>query len=156
MRQREGFIFLSAPNSMTPSHIDPEHNFLLQIRGTKDMNVGGSWTPTRAAASSRRPSPRRQPQHGSAAPQRAQFALQPGEGVYVPPNAPHWVQNGPKVSVSLSITFRTPVTERGAIVHSVNRRLRKLRITPRPPGEHLGTDKAKFALHRGLKTLSRR
>ena len=37
--QREAFLFLSAPNSVTPVHIDPEHNFLLQIRGQKDMNV---------------------------------------------------------------------------------------------------------------------
>ena len=72
------------------------------------------------------------------------------------PARPALGRERPEVSVSLSITFRTPVTERGAIVHSVNRRLRKLRITPRPPGEHLGTDKAKFALHRGFKTLSRR
>src|SRR5690606_1937042 len=29
MIRREGFIFLSAPGSVTPSHTDPEHNFLL-------------------------------------------------------------------------------------------------------------------------------
>ena len=40
MNSREGFIFLSAPDSVTPSHTDPEHNFLLQVRGEKDMNVG--------------------------------------------------------------------------------------------------------------------
>src|SRR5207244_831142 len=38
--RREGFIFLSAPNSITPAHIDPEHNFLLQVRGTKEVKVG--------------------------------------------------------------------------------------------------------------------
>ena len=37
--QREAFLFLSAPNAVTPIHFDPEHNFLLQIRGHKDMNV---------------------------------------------------------------------------------------------------------------------
>ena len=42
MGMREGFVFLSAPGSVTPSHTDPEHNLLLQIRGTKDMNVGES------------------------------------------------------------------------------------------------------------------
>ena len=40
MLQREGFLFLSAPNAVTPWHFDPEHNLLLQIRGTKEMNVG--------------------------------------------------------------------------------------------------------------------
>ena len=37
--QREAFLFLSAPNAVAPNHSDPEHNFLLQIRGHKDMNV---------------------------------------------------------------------------------------------------------------------
>lgn len=37
--QREAFVFLSAPNAVTPVHFDPEPNFLLQIRGDKDMNV---------------------------------------------------------------------------------------------------------------------
>jgi hypothetical protein len=73
----------------------------------------------------------------------------------VPPNAPHWVLNGHAVSVSLSITFRTPVTERGAVVHSLNRRLRRLKVSPRPPGQHVATDKAKFAVHRALKSLQR-
>ena len=38
-RSTRGVPLLSAPNSVTPVHIDPEHNFLLQIRGQKDMNV---------------------------------------------------------------------------------------------------------------------
>ena len=33
---REAFIFISSPNTVTPYHMDPEYNFLLQIRGTKD------------------------------------------------------------------------------------------------------------------------
>ncbi len=37
MRRRKGFLFLSAPNSVTPSHFDPEHNFLLQVRGSKTI-----------------------------------------------------------------------------------------------------------------------
>ena len=33
----QGFIFVSSPHSMTPYHFDPEHNILLQLRGTKTM-----------------------------------------------------------------------------------------------------------------------
>src|SRR5262249_24404140 len=36
---REAFVFLSSPGSVTPYHIDPEWNFLLQVRGSKLMNV---------------------------------------------------------------------------------------------------------------------
>lgn len=152
MNLREGFVFLSAPKSTTPAHTDHEHNFLLQIRGSKQMNLGRfadrqveQQQVEKMFAGDRNMD--RLPDDPVA------YELEPGDGVYVPPNAPHWVVNGPAVSVSLSITFRTPITERGAIVHTVNRRLRKLHISPRPPGEHIATDKAKFALHKKLKSL---
>ena len=45
MYQREAFLFLSAPGAVTPVHFDPEHNFLLQIRGRKDMNVSAFRSP---------------------------------------------------------------------------------------------------------------
>jgi len=35
MGRREGFIFVSSPGSVTPHHMDPEHNFLLQITRTE-------------------------------------------------------------------------------------------------------------------------
>jgi JmjC domain len=152
MNLREGYVFLSAANSTTPAHTDHEHNFLLQIRGSKQMNLGRFNDPKveqlqveKMFAGERNMD--RLPDEPTA------YELKPGDGVYVPPNAPHWVVNGPEVSVSLSITFRTPVTERGAVVHSMNRRLRKLRLSPRPPGERVATDKAKFAVHRALKSL---
>ena len=31
--------------------------------------------------------------------------LLPGQGVHIPVDAPHWVRNGPVVSVSLNINF---------------------------------------------------
>lgn len=155
MNLREGFVFLSAPNSTTPAHTDHEHNFLLQVRGHKQMNLGrfasveAEQLQVEKMFSGKR-NMDRLPDDPTA------YELDPGDGVYVPPNAPHWVINGPEASISLSITFRTPVTERGAIVHTVNRRLRKVGIKPRPPGDHLATDKAKFKVHSGLKQLLHR
>src|SRR3546814_4940370 len=35
----EALIFLSSPGSITPFHMDPEHNILLQIEGEKTMTV---------------------------------------------------------------------------------------------------------------------
>ncbi len=35
MRKRQGFIFISSASSITPYHMDPEYNFLLQVRGKK-------------------------------------------------------------------------------------------------------------------------
>jgi len=150
MTEREGFIFLSAPGSMTPSHTDPEHNFLLQVRGSKQMNVGSfpderteqlaleqalggghrnlDWEPHDALA----------------------FDLTPGDGVYVAPHAPHWVQNGGEVSVSLSITFATAASENRRRVHSINARLRRLGLSPTPPGRRPGADRGKAACSRVL------
>ena len=39
MQMAQGFIFLSSPGSVTPYHIDPEHNFLLQVRGGKTIHL---------------------------------------------------------------------------------------------------------------------
>src|ERR1022692_4192447 len=90
-RQREGFLFLSAPNALTPVHFDPEHNFLLQIRGHKDMNV--------CEFPSREHELRELERYYDgghrnleALPSEGEtFGLDPGKGVYVPPFMPHWV-----------------------------------------------------------------
>ncbi|HET9481398.1 MAG TPA: transcription factor, partial [Candidatus Polarisedimenticolia bacterium] len=37
---RAGFIFISSAKAVTPCHLDPEHNFLLQIRGAKTIHIG--------------------------------------------------------------------------------------------------------------------
>jgi hypothetical protein len=37
MLKTQGFIFISSPCAVTPFHFDPEHNILLQLRGTKTM-----------------------------------------------------------------------------------------------------------------------
>jgi hypothetical protein len=143
MRRREEFLFLSAPGAVTPVHFDPEHNFLLQIRGTKDMNV--CRFPNQEAEQ------RELVRYYSgghrnleAVPSDATtFRLEPGDGVYVPSFMPHWVKNGDRASISLSITFRTAVSERAEQVQAVNARLRRLRLSPSPPGRSLAVDRAK-------------
>lgn len=93
MQRREAFLFLSAPNATTPVHFDPEHNFLLQIRGAKDMNVC-EWDDL---ATERRELDRYHDgghRNLDSMPRQSEtFRLTPGGGVYVPPWRPHWVQN---------------------------------------------------------------
>ena len=38
-QQLEAYIFISSPGSVTPFHFDDEHNFLLQVRGSKTMHM---------------------------------------------------------------------------------------------------------------------
>jgi ribosomal protein L16 Arg81 hydroxylase len=156
MRRREGFIFLSAPDSTTPAHVDPEHNFLLQVRGTKTMVVG------------RFPDPDQEQQelerfygggHRNIAlmpDEPREFPLNPGDGVYVPVNAPHLVRNGPTVSVSLSITWRTPSTVVMEKAHVANARLRRLGLSPSAPGRHPRADRVKAGVARTAQGVGRR
>jgi hypothetical protein len=155
MMQREGFLFLSAPGAVTPAHFDPEHNLLLQIRGTKEMNVGRFPDP----ADQRRELDRYHDgghRNLSAVPADAEmFVLSPGRGVYVDPFAPHWVQNRDAVSISLSITFRTRRSEAAERAHGLNARLRRLGLHPRPAGEDPRIDRAKAALVHGVHRAGR-
>ena len=150
MCQREAFLFLSAPGAVTPVHFDPEHNFLLQIRGTKDMNVCSFPDADSAERELERyydgghRNLEAMPSEGTT------FRLQPGDGVYVPSFMPHWVQNGDRASVSLSITFRTRLSRRAERVHAVNTYLRRLHAAPRPPGVSEGSDRVREAAYVAL------
>ena len=132
---RMGFIFISSARAVTPCHLDPEHNFLLQIRGSKSIHVGDRSLLAEKEMERHFTGGHRnvdlQEDLGSRA---ATFRLSPGDGVHVPFTSPHWVVNGDGVSVSFSITFQTPGSRRMAIVHKVNARLRRTGVRPTPPG----------------------
>jgi hypothetical protein len=148
MRNRQAFLFLSAPDAVTPVHFDPEHNFLLQIRGMKSMNVGHF--------PNDRDRQRELDRYYDGGHRNLEimpvdvqaFEMARGDGTYVPSFAPHFVKNGPAVSVSLSITFRTRVSERAENVHVFNSNLRRrLHLsTTRPAGSSVTADLAKSAV----------
>jgi hypothetical protein len=156
MLRREGFIFLSAPDTTTPAHVDPEHNFLLQIEGTKTMVVG-------AFPDARSEQLELERHYGGGHRNMAamfaspnEFVLEPGDGVYVPVHAPHLVRNGPATSISLSITWRTPATEVAEKAHVANARLRRLGLSPAAPGRRPAADRAKAIAARSVQGLHRR
>ncbi len=141
--QREAFLFLSAPDAVTPIHFDPEHNFLLQIRGQKTMHV----CPFESAEAERRELDRYHAgghRNLDVLPSADEpFVLDPGLGVYVPSFMPHWVQNGPAASISLSITFRTCASRRAERVHWTNARLRRVGLSPKSQGASPAGDRLK-------------
>lgn len=167
-----GFIFISAPPSVTPFHIDRENNFWLQVKGRKVMNV---WEPGDRHVVSARTRDEfilyggledvrlkdgyRERSH--------EFDVGAGDGVYFPSTSPHmtrsdpdWVTPGDGVSISIGVVFYSDVTRRRAYVHAWNLLLRtKLGITPREPGESEFVDRLKYPLGRALiwarKTLGR-
>jgi hypothetical protein len=135
-------------------HFDTEHSFLLQVRGAKNVSVaafddkpdilqrerdryidgvGCDFAAMEAAAET--------------------FRIEAGVGVYLPSYVPHWVQTEAGVSVSFSIPFFTAYCQRAETVYFVNRRLRKLRLSPRPPGASEPIDRTKAAVARSLEKL---
>jgi hypothetical protein len=160
MRRRQGFIFLSSPGAVTPFHLDPEHNFLLQIRGTKTVSM---WD-----REDRFVLPEAELERFYAAfvhrnlPWREVFQttawmvpLEPGQGLHFPVAVPHWVKNGPEVSISFSITFRSDSSERRELIYRANAKLRKLGLSPHPPGRSILLDSSKRAAFSALSELKR-
>lgn len=148
MRHRVGFIFVSSPNSVTPAHFDIEHSLLMQVRGSKVVSFGHF-----LREEDRRHEVERywDGSHGrieNLPPELASYQLIPGRGVYIPPIAPHWVHNGPAVSLSVTLTYFTRATERENMIEAFNAKLRRLRMTPRPPGHSVTSERFKVAAMR--------
>ena len=136
MLQREAFIFLSSPGAVTPFHFDPEHNILMQIAGRKTMNVlpfGERITPGPAHERFHAEGRNGLEWRDELADCGRSFALAPGDALYVPVKAPHWVQNGEEVSISFSITWRSGWSLRENYAHGFNHILRRAGLNPRPP-----------------------
>lgn len=155
-----GFIFISAPPSVTPFHIDRENNLWLQIAGRKVMNVwdhtdrhvvpselvdrfivSGSLSDIRLQEGFRERS--------------HEFDVAPGDGVYFPSTSPHmtrttedWVRAGDAVSISVGVVFYTPHTRREANIHACNHLLRRLGMHPNDPGNNGLLDSLKYVIGR--------
>jgi len=145
----ETYIFISSPNSVTPYHIDHEPNFLFQIRGQKEVNLFDPFDRSilteqeieRYFAFDLESATYQEDYQRKA----YVFPLVPGQAVHHPSLAPHWVKNGNNVSVSLSINFCMRSVDLDARVYQVNHFLRKLGVTPTPPGRSPIQDQLKIA-----------
>ncbi len=82
------------------------------------------------------------------------FHLRPGDGVHVPVNAPHWVQNGDDISVTLSVNFQFKDTYR-ADKYRANYYLRRLGVTPLSPDNSSLRDALKVSVVRGASILAK-
>jgi hypothetical protein len=162
-RQQEGFIFVSSPGAITPYHMDPEHNFLLQIRGAKTVTIFNpadrELLPDEALERFHSGFRRKLTLDEAYRNRGREFYLQPGAALYFPVTAPHWVRNGDEVSVSFSITFRTRECDRRETLYRINSTLRKIGIDPVAPGCVAWRDAMKLGTYnavRGVKHALRR
>jgi len=137
MLKMEAFVFISSPDAVTPFHFDPEHNILLQIRGTKTMTVFPAADEELASGAQHEAfhdgGHRNLAWRDEFAARGTAFALEPGRAVYVPVKAPHWVRNGPDVSISFSITWRSEWSYREEYARRMNALLRRAGLDPAAP-----------------------
>ncbi|MEE4452682.1 transcriptional regulator [Novosphingobium resinovorum] len=147
MLKTQGFVFITSAGGVTPYHFDPEHNILMQVRGAKVMTQFPAGDPAYA------PDEVHETYHTGGGRELRwreamlsggrEFALGPGEALYVPVMAPHFVRNGSEPSVSLSITWRSEWSFAEADARAFNGLLRKWGLAPNPPGRWPATNRAK-------------
>jgi hypothetical protein len=151
-----GLIFITSPNRITTYHMDRECNYLLQIHGDKVIHIFDRYdrevlpeeeierfwaVDNNAAVFKEQYRDRGQPYH-----------LEPGVGVHIPVNAPHWLQNGNNISVTLAITFQFWDAQLDNI-YRTNYFLRKAGIRPLPPGRSRVRDALKAWTMSGARGL---
>jgi hypothetical protein len=155
----DGFVFISAPPSVTPFHIDRENNFWLQLRGRKlmsvwdcgDREVVAGDVVERFIVQRNLDKVRLRDEHRS---RSSEFDTGPGDGVYFPSTSPHmtrtensWVRPGDGVSISIGVVFYSDETRRAARVHCANEFLRRrLGGNPSYPGSLPWLDELKLPL----------
>jgi hypothetical protein len=143
MRKRVAFVFVSSPNSVTPVHFDIEHSLLMQVGGSKTVSIGRF-----DSDADRRHEIDRywDGSHGrieTLPPEEAVYTVTPGRAVYIPPGTPHWVHNGPDISLSVTLTYFTAATLRENRIEDFNSHLRRRQMKPREPGRSATVDTAK-------------
>ncbi|MFN3959251.1 MAG: cupin-like domain-containing protein [Parvularculaceae bacterium] len=139
MEKKLGFIFISSAGAVTPFHMDPEHNILMQIRGSKSFSV---YPADKGIVSDEDQELYHAGLHHRNLAHRPEFdalrqthELKAGDALYVPVKAPHWVKVGPEPSVSFSITWRSRASLDEAALRLANRALRARGLNPPSPGE---------------------
>lgn len=140
---RESYIFVSPPRAYTPYHYDPEQNFFMHVRGKKQMAIydvkDRNILPEASLEEYYNEGQRITNCDESLFDNYELFEMNPGDGVYVPVTAPHWVRTLDEVSISISINFRTPSSIRRDRVYRMNPTLRNIGLRPAPVSHQANT-----------------
>ncbi len=136
MRRKELIVFITSPNRLTTYQIDSDNNFLLQLSGKKEINL---WRPEDREVTTEQEIERFYSIDTNSAIYKPHLqdradvlTLEPGMGVHIPVNAPHWLKNADNISISVSINYHSFDNERAAI-YRTNHYLRRLGLNPMPP-----------------------
>lgn len=151
-----GFLFVSSPNATTPFHIDSEDNFFVHIHGEKFFSVydnrdGAMVSEIDAEQSIAKH--RNVPYDAKFDAKSTCYRLQPGDGVFVPYQWPHWVRTGGSYSISLAITWKTEAVRRRNDIVVFNSMLRSIGLPQRAPGHQPMLDAMKLGLFRSARAV---
>lgn len=157
MLRPQGYVFVSSPDAVTPYHFDPEHNILLQLRGTKTMVQFPAGDPFFAPDETHEGyhtgGPRNLVWRDELATGGSDWPLAPGDALFVPVMAPHHVKNGPDPSISLSITWRSDWSFAEADARAFNSVLRKAGLQPKATGRFPAQNGVKATAWRAMRKL---
>lgn len=125
------YLFISSPNSVTPFHVDRYSTLLFQLQGEKDVMIWDRYDRETVTDEELEflfglPHIKNPVYKGKDTRQPDTVHLVRGQGVHIPFTSPHWVKNGPEVSVSVSFIFQTPPSVKQADAHRFNFHLRRL------------------------------
>ena len=154
MLSKVGFIFVSSPHAVTPFHLDPEHNVLLQIRGSKTMMIvpgDESVVPPEKHEAYHVGGHRNVPWQDEFEAHGYKFELTPGDAVHVPLMWPHWVKNGPEPSISFSITWKSDWIYQEADARGLNHVLRSAGLKPSAPAPFPHSNAGKAYAYRAIR-----
>lgn len=152
----EAILFITSPNRVTEYHLDREVSWILQLNGAKEIHLFDRadkdivpdeelevyWTASNRAA-------RYKPE---CEPRAMVYQMQPGTGVHIPINTPHWLRNKDNISVTLNVNFQFH-DQHWANLYRANYYLRRTGITPHPPGVHPASDRLKSVAYTAVQKV---
>ncbi len=148
MQRPRSDVVVASPRSVTPFHLDEEQNFLLQIRGWKQVTITDGRDPAVLTEADLEAfyagNGELHPGRLDACPRPFVARLEAGMGSHIPSLFPHCVENGDEVSVAMTTFFFTAATERRRDLYKLKRLQRRLGLPAAAVGAHPRLDAAKL------------
>ena len=157
MTERQASIYIASPRSVAPFHIQSSAAFLLQVHGSMNLQLFDPWDrevlPEENLEELFTGGTGLLEYRESFGDRGSWFEVHASDGLHIPLAAPHWVQSGPQYSVAMSVMFQTQSSKQWQSIFRLNKRLRRLRLKPRPVGKNANGDAAKLLIMDGLDKL---
>lgn len=145
------WLFIASPNAVTPYHLDRSSNFILQIRGSKELAV----FPPRDERVMKKIKYEAYMDWNGECPEWSQeidhlatkYHFKAGDAAHIPFISGHYVKNGPEdISITISIFFQSEETVKWTNVMRLNNRLRKRGIKTSPVNQNKTIDAFKAGI----------